>query len=121
MKISLESTDQVVSLNGVPARVWQGTTESGVSVQAFITRIAVDRADAAACEQVARELRETAPPTVAWPLMMIIDGDEPQQCRVCGCTDDDCSMCIERTGEPCSWVAFDLCSACAPAAAAVTS
>ena len=35
-------------------------------------------------------------------------------CRVCGCTDDDCSICIERTGEPCHWVAGDLCSACVP-------
>lgn len=34
-------------------------------------------------------------------------------CRWCGCTDDDCSGCIERTGEPCYWVAADLCSACA--------
>lgn len=37
----------------------------------------------------------------------------PQRsCRVCGCTDDDCSQCIERTGEPCSWADDDLCSAC---------
>jgi hypothetical protein len=34
-------------------------------------------------------------------------------CRACGCTDDDCRGCIERTGEPCHWVAEDLCSACA--------
>ena len=34
-------------------------------------------------------------------------------CRVCGCTDDDCSGCVERTGEPCYWVEPDLCSACA--------
>ncbi|WP_426624518.1 hypothetical protein ACPPVW_18505 [Leifsonia sp. McL0607] len=36
-------------------------------------------------------------------------------CRVCGCTDADCSGCIERTGEPCSWVSRedDLCTACA--------
>lgn len=33
-------------------------------------------------------------------------------CRVCGCTDDDCSGCVERTGEPCHWVEPDLCSAC---------
>lgn len=33
-------------------------------------------------------------------------------CRVCGCTDDDCSLCVERTGEPCHWVEADLCSAC---------
>lgn len=33
-------------------------------------------------------------------------------CRVCGCTDSDCSGCIERTGRRCHWVAWDLCSAC---------
>ncbi|MEN6421290.1 MAG: hypothetical protein ABFD76_05025 [Smithella sp.] len=36
------------------------------------------------------------------------------KCRVCGCTDDDCSQCIERTGKPCYWVEDDLCSACVP-------
>ena len=25
-------------------------------------------------------------------------------CRVCGCTDADCSGCVERTGHPCWWV-----------------
>lgn len=38
-------------------------------------------------------------------------------CRVCGCTDDDCSQCIEKTGGPCHWVAKDLCSACGDTAA----
>jgi DnaJ-class molecular chaperone len=33
-------------------------------------------------------------------------------CRVCGCTDDDCSGCVERTGEPCYWAEPNLCSAC---------
>jgi hypothetical protein len=33
-------------------------------------------------------------------------------CRVCGCTDDDCRQCIEKTGKPCHWVEKDLCSAC---------
>lgn len=35
-----------------------------------------------------------------------------RRCRTCGCTDADCSGCIERTGSPCSWVEPDLCSAC---------
>lgn len=35
-----------------------------------------------------------------------------RQCRVCGCTDLDCSGCIARTGQPCWWVSNDLCSAC---------
>jgi hypothetical protein len=36
------------------------------------------------------------------------------KCRACGCTDDDCSGCVERTGKPCRWVTegHDLCSAC---------
>lgn len=38
---------------------------------------------------------------------------EERACRVCGCTELNCSGCIERTGEPCFWVEADLCSACA--------
>lgn len=37
------------------------------------------------------------------------------QCSKCGCTDEDCRQCIERTGEPCSWVQLEpdpICSAC---------
>jgi hypothetical protein len=35
-----------------------------------------------------------------------------RRCRVCGCTDDNCRQCIEKTGQPCYWVEKDLCSAC---------
>lgn len=35
-------------------------------------------------------------------------------CRECGCTEQDCAGCIERTGGPCWWVEQDLCSACVP-------
>lgn len=35
-------------------------------------------------------------------------------CRECGCTELDCSVCIEKTGQPCYWVEPDLCSACVP-------
>ena len=36
------------------------------------------------------------------------------KCRVCGCTDEDCLQCIERTGQPCHWANAEhtLCSAC---------
>lgn len=33
-------------------------------------------------------------------------------CRICGCTENDCSGCIARDGHPCSWVETDLCSSC---------
>lgn len=49
-------------------------------------------------------------------------------CRVCGCTDEDSSVCIAKTGYACSWVDKDLCSTCstpeqvvAAKAAALTS
>jgi PRTRC genetic system protein E len=35
-----------------------------------------------------------------------------RSCRICGCTDNDCRQCIEKTGKPCHWIAEDLCSAC---------
>lgn len=35
-----------------------------------------------------------------------------RSCRVCGCTDDNCSQCIAKTGYACHWVECDLCSAC---------
>jgi len=37
---------------------------------------------------------------------------EKKKCRICGCIDEDCRQCVERTGRPCYWVAEDLCSAC---------
>lgn len=40
------------------------------------------------------------------------DNEEPT-CRICGCTEDDCSECIEVTGHPCHWSEPDLCSRCA--------
>jgi len=37
---------------------------------------------------------------------------KPGVCQVCGCTDEDCTDCVDRTGEPCAWVEPALCSAC---------
>ena len=37
---------------------------------------------------------------------------EERKCRVCGCTENDCRQCVEKTGSPCHWVEDDLCSAC---------
>jgi hypothetical protein len=47
-------------------------------------------------------------------IVCLPDMPQGQQCAVCGCTDDDCTDCVSRTGQPCSWVAINLCSACAP-------
>lgn len=40
------------------------------------------------------------------------DPEPERTCRICGCTDEDCTQCVEKTGRPCSWVSEDLCSAC---------
>jgi len=55
-------------------------------------------------------------PKAAAPLKSA-DSKQPAEqkvrsCRVCGCTDNNCSQCIEKTGSPCHWVETDLCSAC---------
>ncbi len=41
MKIEIESTSKIVSVNGVPARIWTGETALGVPVICYVTRIAV--------------------------------------------------------------------------------
>lgn len=52
--------------------------------------------------------------------LALADDTNERSCRICGCTDLDCSGCIERTGRPCAWVPGqrDLCTACVDEAAA---
>ena len=38
---------------------------------------------------------------------------QEMSCRICGCTDDNCTDCYLKTGEACHWQAPGLCSACA--------
>lgn len=74
MKITIESTEQIVYLNGVPARVWVGATESGIECHALITRIAVSKE--ADTSQFERELLEQAAPrrelADAYPMRMVL-------------------------------------------------
>ncbi len=74
MKIQIESTEKIVHLNNVPARIWEGKTASGIKVHAYITRIAIDK-DEPNQEQFQRELQEHKPPSAevqAIPLRMIL-------------------------------------------------
>jgi hypothetical protein len=63
VKLTIQSTSKVVHLNGVPARIWEGTTESGIPVIAFITRVGV--ANDADCTEFERELQEQSAPSPA--------------------------------------------------------
>lgn len=74
MKIQMHSTDKIVHLNGVPARIWEGITEGGVKCHAYITRIACDK-DEPQAEEFQRDLTEHRPPSAevaAIPLRMIL-------------------------------------------------
>jgi hypothetical protein len=63
MKVTLESTTKTIDLHTptgvVPARIWEGRTDTGIEVHAFITRICVSKdADHSAFE---RELEACRP------------------------------------------------------------
>lgn len=64
MKVTLEPTTKIVDVNGVPARIWEGTTQSGIRVHAYVTRIAVPTdAPAHVLAQFEGELQETRAPS----------------------------------------------------------
>jgi hypothetical protein len=60
VKLTLQSTNQLTSLNGATVRVWKGKTEGGVECIAFIVNLAVERG--ADSREFERELLETQPP-----------------------------------------------------------
>lgn len=61
MKVTIESTTKIVSVNDVPARIWEGETETGIKVHAYVTRIAVAESDD--CSQFEKELQECRKPS----------------------------------------------------------
>lgn len=60
MKVTLESTDRLISVNGVPGRIWQGDTDSGIPVVALISLVGVRNGNPT--EQFEKELREHVRP-----------------------------------------------------------
>jgi len=82
MRITIESTTQIVELGTggrglVLARIWEGTTESGLPVHCFVTRIAAPKDLAGQdLEQFQRELEEQRAPSPAidgvYPARMIL-------------------------------------------------
>jgi hypothetical protein len=78
MKITIENTSKIVELEGavgrMPARVWEGHTESGIPVHCYVTRIAVARE--LDTEQFERELIECRQPSAkieqAIPLRLVL-------------------------------------------------
>ena len=75
MIITLESTSKIVKLNeSVDARIWEGTTITGIKVHCYITRIAIVPNQAAEAE-FAKELEKQKTPSAAVeaiPLRLIL-------------------------------------------------
>ncbi len=76
MTLTIHSTEKIVELNGVPARIWEGETDSAVFVTCFITRIAVDKSyPEEVHKQFYEELTQCSEPAAAaqsFPLKMIL-------------------------------------------------
>ena len=65
MKIIIENTDKIVNLNGVPVRIWEGQTDSGIKINAFIYRIAINNDETdSVINQFKTELQEQKPPNL---------------------------------------------------------
>lgn len=72
MEITIRSTTQIVTANGIECRVWAGHTASGIAVECLIPRIAVAKDQDTT--QFEAELQEHDPPRVvtAFPLRLVL-------------------------------------------------
>lgn len=58
MKVKLQATGTIEPINGIPARVWTGHTESGVPIKAWISMIEPQTHDEAMLEDFNAELKQ---------------------------------------------------------------
>lgn len=77
MKVTLESTSKttILELDGprMTARIWEGVTESGIKVHAYITRIAVNRdEDLREFDAELEACRDPSPQVAAIPGRLIL-------------------------------------------------
>src|SRR6266699_5392354 len=121
MKLVIESTSKIVELDFgrgavVPARIWEGETDTGIRVHCYITRVAVGKnQDQSQFEAELRECRAPSPEVAA--ISMRGDPVKVATCIGCGC--DDNHPCVgEGPDGACSWMRVDrdkglgVCSAC---------
>ena len=74
MKVIIENTEKIVELNGVPARIWEGETDTGIKVHCFITRITLANENEDS-SQFEKELSKCKPPSAEielYPLRLIL-------------------------------------------------
>lgn len=60
MEIQMKATKTITEIDGVPVRLWEGTTAGGVPCKVFVHRVAVHNDDDQS--QFENELSEKMPP-----------------------------------------------------------
>lgn len=66
MKMNLESTSRMTTVNGAPARIWEGETEGGTPVFAAVTLVAAATDEDQG--ELQRDLSEHRPPSADSPV-----------------------------------------------------
>jgi hypothetical protein len=77
MKVHIEPTSRVVELvigdQAVPARVWEGTTDNGIPVICWVTRVAAERDnDLSELDAALAEQRPPSRGALSFPSRMIL-------------------------------------------------
>lgn len=76
MQITIHNTTKITELNGIPCRIWEGETSSGIKVHAYITRVSVDVNEPEAVHDFFKtelmEMSAPSPEVQAIPLRMIL-------------------------------------------------
>lgn len=80
MKVTLENTATILTLNtpdgSVPVRVWEGMTESGLPIHAYVARVFANRPDdVARLDHEQDTMRDTSPLVLA--LVMDRESEPP--------------------------------------------
>jgi hypothetical protein len=60
MKITIESTREIVAIDGIEARLWNGRTAGGIRCTVFVCRIAVHKDESQ--DEFQRELQDRPVP-----------------------------------------------------------
>ena len=73
MKVTIESTEKIVTLNGIQARIWEGFTESGIKCHAYVPLVAVDEGqDERQFEKELKKVRKPSAGVEAIPFQLIL-------------------------------------------------
>ncbi len=76
MKLSIEPTSKIVTLNGVPARIWEGRADDGTPVHVFVARVGVPADEPAeVLERFEQALEVVRPPSAevkAYPARLVL-------------------------------------------------